>query len=290
MSEESEVNSSVLTNEECKNNSASSTSSDNKINSSTITMSDECKVDSCTSITNDNNKINLSTFPMKEESKINSSSMPLSEDNKGHSSINSKSEDSEFNPAILSTEKCTDNSSSSSTREGSKIYSSTVPITVDKFESSFTLTTSDDTETHSSGSSYQLEIEESILKMIKHIENEIECDQHVGLNENDFQNVEIKIKTSRVMVAIEQTIRKLEIAFCLQWMFVENVYDINVLCGETNMNKLINEYCKVRDVEDMDVCRFQPIVINCINDAFEAGLGRFVDLHRHKVDAFIHNY
>lgn len=120
--------------------------------------------------------------------------------------------------------------------------------------------------------------------MIAHIEQEIESsEEQVVSSKNHLQNIEINIKTSRVMVAIEQTIQKLEIAFCLPWILVENMNDLNVVCGEKSMSKLTDEYCKLRDGEDMDVCRFQPTVINCINDAFQAGLSKFVGYHLSKV-------
>lgn len=140
----------------------------------------------------------------------------------------------------------------------------------------------DETTTSSEELSHQ-EIEESILQMIKHIDTEIESEDHAGLHENRFQNIEMKIKTSRVMVAIEQTIQKLEIAFSLPYIFVENMHDMSKMCGETNMNKLMHEYCKIRDADDMDICRFQPAVINCINEAYEAGFSNFLALHRKKV-------
>lgn len=152
-------------------------------------------------------------------------------------------------------------------------------------ESSYTTSESSDNITASSSDCLNHdEAEESILKMIRHIEKEIESEGHIDSGtESHFEIIERKIKTSRVLVAIEQTIQKLEIAFCLPYIFVENMHDIQLLCGDSSVSKLMNGYCKIRDSEETDICRYQPAVINCINDAFEAGFGQFVALHRKKV-------
>lgn len=278
MSEGSDVNSSIIpTNKERKDNSSTS-----KDEISTFRMNEEC--DAATISTKLECEIRSTSNPMSEESEVNSSLISKIENSKESSYKISKSDECKVNSSTIST---SGEYGFLSSKDESNINFSTMPTTEETLESSHTVESSEYTETNSSRCSYQREIEESILEMIKHIEREIESDQHVEVNEDDFQSVEIKIKTSRVLVAIEQIIHKLEIAFCLQWIFVENVYDINSLCGETKMNQLINDYCKIRDSDDMDICRFQPIAINCINNAFEAGLGRFVDLHRHKVDHFI---
>lgn len=268
MSEGSEDNSSIIpTNEECRDDSSIiSSSKGSKLEISTSQNNDEC--DAVTVSTNLVSEIISTYLPMSEESQIS---------RMDDSKVDLAGDECKINSTISTIGEYNSTTITSSNGD-SKMNSSTIPITE---ETSYTVESC--TETNSSRTSYQHEIEESILKMIKHIEQEIESDQHVDLYEDDFQSVEIKIKTSRVLVAIEQTIRKLEIAFCLQWIFVENLYDISSWCGEENMNQLINDYCKIRDVDDMDICRFQPIAINCINNAFAMGLGKFVDLHRHKV-------
>lgn len=267
-------------------------SEENNVNSSQIEGCNDSKDDSCLVSTSEKNtdsfsviptsqecikRVDSTTISSKEDSKINTSSTPVSAECEENATTVVKSGSSQIGSS--------DNSCRIRTSENTKTNSSTVIADdgdAEYTESSFA-TRESESETYSSETGNP-DIEESILKMIKHIEEEIESEhQHVGLNENHFQNIELKIKTSRVMVAIEQAIQKLEIAFCLPWIFVENMNEMNMLCGETNMNKLMNEYCKIRDVEDMDVCRFQPAVINCINDAFEAGFSRFVDFHRNKV-------
>lgn len=269
MSEESNVNSSkTQASTESKNEShVISSSENNVVNVSEIPTSQECIVDSTT----------------KGESKISSSSIVNSEEcKKIRSSItrngNSRT-DSSSNEHQL-------DSSTVQTSENSKLFASKDPSSYGNAETSFAM--SETAETSSFDLNCRHEIEKSIFKMIMHIEKEIESESPVGgSNENHFQNIEIKIKTSRVMVAIEQTIQKLEIAFCLPWIFVENMNDLNMLCGEKNMSKLMDEYCKIRDDEAMDVCRYQPTIINCINDAFEEGLSQFVEQHLDKVEILV---
>lgn len=122
----------------------------------------------------------------------------------------------------------------------------------------------------------------SILEMITHIEKEIELNGYAEVDENDTRNIELKIKTSRVMVAMEQTIQKLEIAFSLKWIIKENKDEVNEMY-KNDMNMLTMEYAKIRKEKNLDVCRIEPMVINCISTAFEIGLGKFVDRHRDKV-------
>lgn len=264
-------------------------SEENNVNSSQIEGCNESKDDSCSVSRSQNSKINFPVIPKSEECKVDSTANSSKKDIKINSSLTPVSKEcKDISTTIANSENSemgsSDNSCTIRTSENSKTNSSTEPARDGdaEYTESTLATRHSETETYSCQTG-TVNIEESILKMIKHIEKEIEAEEHVVLNENHFQDIELKIKTSRVMVAIEQAIEKLEIAFCLPWIFVENMNEMNVLCGETNMNKLMNEYCKLRDVEDMDVCRFQPAVINCINDAFEAGFSRFVDFHRNKV-------
>lgn len=270
MSEENNVNSSkTQASKDSKNDSGLISSSEkNKVNDSAVPASQECIADSTTK---EERKRNSSLIVNSEECKKMISSIIKNGNSKTGSSSNEYQLDS----------------STYKTADTCDFYSSTVPTSSEYEESSYEMSES---TTCSFDSSDRHEIEESILKMIMHIEKEIESEQHVGANENYFQNIEIKIKTSRVMVAIEQTIKKLEIAFCLPWIFVENMNDLNTLCGERNMSKLMDDYCKIRDDEAMDVCRYQPTVINCINDAFEAGLSQFVAHHLNKVEIMVFSY
>lgn len=262
-------------------------SEENNAHSSQIQGSTKSSDDFSTISTSENKTFNFSETATIQE--IDSSRISCKEEQKTNLALTPTSNEKVEIISATAIDSASDVNSTNQTSENSKIFSSrdssTVSTTDDHTESSST-----STETSSYESSDHREIEESILKMIKHIETEIASEEHVGLNGNHFQNIELKIKTSRVMVAIEQTIQKLEIAFCLPWIFVENFNEMSEFCGEANMHKLMNEYCKIRDVEDMDICRFQPTVINCINDAFEAGLSRFVDLHRHKVKICVFSY
>lgn len=228
-------------------------------NDDTATQSAACVVDTKPS-------------PMETESAANSSiqmSQQSEAESTAKSSSNPMSQQSKNNSISSSGNNQTD-SSANETSE-SKIHSS------DRTGSSYDTGSE---ETYSSKGFNRFEIEESVLDMIRHIEEEIEAEEHD--RSDQFQDIEIKIKTSRVMVAIEQMIEKLEIAFCLPYILVENIHEMNSLCGDSFVSKLMNEYCKVRD-EDIDVCRFQPTVINCINDAYEVELSQFVELHHNKV-------
>lgn len=254
-------------------------SEENNVNSSKTQASKDSKNDSRLISSSENNKVNDSAVPASQECIADSSLIVNSKECK--KIISSITKNGNSKPGSSSNEYQLD-SSTYKTADTCEFYSSTVRTSSEYEGSSF--------ETHSFDSSDRHEIEESTLKMMMHIEKEIESEQHVGSSENHFQNIEIKIKTSRVMVAIEQTIKKLEIAFCLPWIFVENMNDLNLLCGERNMSKLMNDYCKIRDDEAMDVCRYQPTVINCINDAFEAGLSQFVEHHLNKVEIIVFSY
>lgn len=225
---------------------------------------------------------------IKEESKLNSS-METTQQSGAVSIFDSTSNTmktgSKNDSSMLTSQQSQDNSRSSEgntqTASNSSGETGTNYSKSDSSEHTGSSYISDSSErTYSSEAFNRDEIEESVLFMIRQIEEEIEGETHNGPKQ--FQNIEMKIKTSRVMVAIEQMIQKLEIAFCLPYIFVENMHDMNALCGDSFVQKLMDEYCKIRD-EDIDVCRFQPTVINCINDAFTVGFSQFVDLHRNKV-------
>ncbi|XP_037032547.1 uncharacterized protein LOC119071673 [Bradysia coprophila] len=282
MSEENNENSSkIQSDNEDADDFAIISKSDNNEEIVTATTSAECVVDSTLNpvetelgINSSREMSQQSQTSVEDEPKINPS-VKISQQSQARSMVdtssNAMSQQSEvISMSSIGNNQTNSNSSASGTND-SKINSS------DRSGSSYI---SSESERTSSEGFNRHEIEESVLDMIRHIEDEIEAEEHDGSDQ--FQNMEMKIKTSRVMVAIEQMIQKLEIAFCLPYIFVENMHDMNKLCGDSFVSKLMNEYCKVRD-EDIDVCRFQPIVINCINDAFEAGFSEFVDLHRSKI-------
>ncbi len=262
MSEENnEKFSKITSDEESKNDDLSPISASDNIRADDFTVSQECIVESSSNLLKDEGVMHPPTLLIMEESKENTLTI--------ESTVNSK----------------TSTDSSSVIQTSDSTFFSTIPTTItSEYTTGSSFSTTGSHETSSSEGLNHHNIEESINKMIKHIEKEIASEEHVGLIENHFQDIEMKIKTSRVMVAIEQTIQKLEIAFCLPYIFVENMHDMNALCGDLNMSRMMNENCKIRDADDMDICRFQPAVINCINGAFEAGFSQFVDLHRKKVE------
>ncbi|KAG4071855.1 hypothetical protein HA402_006016 [Bradysia odoriphaga] len=283
MSEENNKNSSkIQSDNEDTDDFATISNNVNNEEIVTATTSAGCVVDSTSNLVETESAINSSRemsqqseTPVEAEPKINPSVI-ISQKSQAGSMVDSTSNTISQQSQVMSMSSI----GSNQTNSNSSVSGTNDSETNSSVRSGSSYISNSSERTYSSEGFNGHEIEESVLDMIRHIEEEIETEEYDGSDQ--FQNMEMKIKTSRVMVAIEQMIQKLEIAFCLPYIFVENMHDMNKLCGDSFVSKLMNEYCKVRD-EDVDVCRFQPTVINCINDAFEAGFSEFVDLHRKKI-------